>query len=962
MKKWLKIGLITFLVLTGILVALPFIFEDRIVARVKTEINKNIRATVDFGDYSLSLFRSFPDFSLSLEAVTVDGVAPFEGTRLADIGRFSMTLDIMSVLRGGDILVKDLSIQKPIFHFRVLKDGTANWDIADTTSVSETPDQEGQISLTRLQRYAIDQGVLTYTDESMALVVQLNGLEHQGKGDFGASVFNLSTTTQIDSLNVVMDGIRYFKDVEAEATMDLGVNTDSFRFTFLENQFRLNALEFGVDGFFAMPADDMEMDLSLNAPKTDFRTLFSLIPGVYQKDFAQVKTSGKATLQGKIKGVYSEAQKLNPAFDFAIGVSQGAFQYPSMPVGLENVNLDLQLRSEGKNEYDDLQIDISRGSFTLDGQPVQFNFQMRRPFSDPALDLNFQGELDLGKIQQLVPMEESYELAGALRANGAIKGNMSDLEASRYDKFKAEGSIELEQFKARLPTIPQPVSIPSLKASITPARLDLGSFSLFYGKSDMALSGYLSNYLNYVLKDELLQGQFFLTSRLLDLNDLKKDFAGDTTPAADTAASAGVIVLPSGVDVAVRAKVDRLLYDNLDIANVSGAVQLVEQKAIMKDVSMDIMGGVLQLNGTYDSANPAEPALDFTLGIKNWDIQQSANSFITIDKLAPIAHSSTGRFSTNVQFKTRLDGNMSPVLESLQGTGNIFTKSVYIEKFKPLNDLAAKVNIPRLAKQTINDLAMYFKVEEGKFHVQPYEVKLGNSKAVAAGYTSLNQDILYKINLDVPRSEFGPEANQWIDKLAGEAAAISLKIDPLKQVRLDITVGGKITSPTFAVKWSEQSGNPLQNLKEELEAQIRQKAEDVKKQVVAKADSVRKEVEETVKENIEETKAKVQAELNRKADQLEQEAARQADRLRSEAKNSAATIRREGQAAASRIESEATNPIQKAGAKLAADKIRKEAEANALKVEQEAERRAVQLVNEAKVRADKIRRGEENEG
>jgi hypothetical protein len=417
MKKWLKIGLIAFVVLMGTLVALPFIFEDRIVARVKTEINKNVRATVDFGDYGLSLFRSFPDFSLSLEAVTVDGVAPFEGTRLADIGRFSMTLDIMSVLRGGDILVKDLSIQKPIFHFKVLQDGTANWDIMDTTGIVDEPAEEGQISMTQLQRYAIDEGVLTYADESMALFVQLNGLQHQGNGDFGASVFNLSTTTRIDSLNVVMDGIRYFKDVEAEASMDLGVNTDSFRFTFLENQFRLNALEFGMDGFFAMPYDDMEMDLSLNAPKTDFRTLFSLVPGVYQKDFAQIKTSGKATLQGEIKVVCTpRSQKLYPAFDFAIGVSQGAFQYPSMPVGLENVNLDVQLRSEGKNEYDDLQIDIRRGSFTLDGQPMQFDFQMRHPFTDPALDLNFKGELDLSKIQQLVPY------GGYVRAGWRIEG------------------------------------------------------------------------------------------------------------------------------------------------------------------------------------------------------------------------------------------------------------------------------------------------------------------------------------------------------------------------------------------------------------------------------------------------------------------------------------------------------------------------------------------------------------
>ncbi len=72
--KWTGI---TFLVLLILIIVAPFIFKDKIVALVKEEANKNLNAKVDFGEFDLTLFSSFPDFRFVINKVNIIGVDSF---------------------------------------------------------------------------------------------------------------------------------------------------------------------------------------------------------------------------------------------------------------------------------------------------------------------------------------------------------------------------------------------------------------------------------------------------------------------------------------------------------------------------------------------------------------------------------------------------------------------------------------------------------------------------------------------------------------------------------------------------------------------------------------------------------------------------------------------------------------------------------------------------------------------
>ena len=69
MKKALKITGIVVLVLIVLLAASPYLFEGKIKSLIKENVNKNINAKFDFVDADLSLLRSFPQATVTLDGM-----------------------------------------------------------------------------------------------------------------------------------------------------------------------------------------------------------------------------------------------------------------------------------------------------------------------------------------------------------------------------------------------------------------------------------------------------------------------------------------------------------------------------------------------------------------------------------------------------------------------------------------------------------------------------------------------------------------------------------------------------------------------------------------------------------------------------------------------------------------------------------------------------------------------------
>ncbi|HRF79235.1 MAG TPA: AsmA-like C-terminal region-containing protein [Flavobacteriales bacterium] len=929
MAKWTKRTLLTLgiliVLILGAAILIPILFKDKIEAAVKAEVNKNINAVVDWGEWDITIFKSFPDLTVTIENVRVSNVAPFEGIDLARIGSVTTTVDIKSVF-GDRIDIKRIGLVKPYIHVKVLADGTANWDIAkaDSSAVEETPSDTTSAFNIGLREYWIEDGTLIYDDASLTYYMDLKGLQHRGNGDFTQDLFTLNTTTHADTANVVFGGVKYLKNVKTDIKADLEMDMPNMKFTFKENEASINQLVLGLNGWLAMPGDDMDMDITWEAKKTDFGTLLSLVPAEFASDLSGVQMSGKAGFNGYVKGVMNDDS--TPAFGLKVDVDNGRFKYPDLPSSVDDIYVDLTISSPQGNNMDLMVIDLKRFAMKMATNPVEARMHLTHPMSDPNVDAELKANLDLASVKTVVPMKE--ELKGNLTADVRMKGRMSDVEKGQYDKFQADGRLILLGMNYVSDSLP-PVGINSLYFDFSPRFLALTSFDGTIGSSNLQAKGRMDNYIQWWLKDSTLTGSFDLVANKFDLNELMGPSAPEdsTTTTADTS-SMSVIEIPGNIDFRMGLAVKEVIYDNINLTNVRGSMRVHDNRVDLKDVFFNLFGGSVTMAGGYDTKDVSKPAIDFTYDVKELDIEQTVTYMESVQKMAPIAKTCKGKFSTNLAMTANLDQRMELDMNTLSGRGTLRTKSVRIDGFQPLVDIAKALKLNGIENTTLNDVVFNYKFDDGKMITEPFDVKIDRIKANVGGSTAFaDQAIDYDMKAKVPSDMFGAAAATAVAGLLGKAnnalgANFQVPAELDLTAKITGTVEKPIVKPVFAGGNANVKDVVVTELKEELNNQIDR----------AKEDAVARAREEAAK--------------------LVAEAQKQADEIKTKAREEAARAKNEAYKAADEALAKVTNPLAKVAAQAAAKKAKEEADKKEQQIVSEADKRADGLVDTARKKGD----------
>jgi uncharacterized protein involved in outer membrane biogenesis len=942
MAKWTKRILLTIVVLIALLlvaaVLVPILYKDKIEAAVKEQVNASMNATVEWGDWDIGILRSFPNASVEVKNVRVCNKAPFEGICLADIGDVRVTIGLMSLF-SDRIQIQRVALDRPVIHVKVLKDGRANWDIAKTDSTNaELPVDTSTAKFNvALKQYSISKGRITYDDESLPMRMDLNGVEHTGSGDFTQDLFTLRTKTTADSLTVVYDGVKYLRNVKADATADIDMDLPHMKFTFKDNDIKVNRLELGLDGWLAMPADDIDMDLKWNMKKNDIGALLSLVPAEFAGNLDGVDMTGKAAFNGYVKGTYNETTM--PGFGVTINVDNGRFKYPSLPASVEGIFVDCNINSPQGKDLDGMVVDLKRFALNMAGNPVEARMHLETPISDPNVEAAVKANLDLASVKKVVPLPKGNELNGAVRADVQMAGRMSDVEAQRYDKFKAQGQLAVKGMNYKSDSLPYTVAISNLVFDFSPRFLALTDFTGNVGHSDIKANGRLDNYLQWWLKDSTLTGAFNVGSNLFDLNELmgppSAEAPAGNAPQADTTAMA-VIEVPKNVDFTMSAAVKEVRYDDMTLADAKGSLRIHDRRVDLRGMGFNMFDGRIGMDGSYSTADPAKPVFDMDLNVGNVDLTQLVAKMDMVGKMAPIAKSCTGRLSTTLNLKGVLDQAMSPVMNSLAGHGTLQTKGLAIKDFKPLVEMSNVLKMPQLAQVNIQDANFSYDIQDGKMITKPFDVKIDRLKANIGGSTAFaDQAIDYTMKTKVPTDMFGAEAGQLVSGLLGQINR-SLSTDAKLPAELDLTakITGTVDKPVVKPVFAGGGSNLKETVKEEVKQQLNEQIDKVKADAIAKARA--------------------------EADKLVAEARKQADDIKAKARSEAANAKAQAYKAADDLVNQANNPFAKAAAKVAADQAKKTADAQEAKFIAEADKRADSLVSTAQNQGDALVRKAES--
>ncbi|MTI20618.1 AsmA family protein [Fulvivirga sp. RKSG066] len=938
MKKLLiVIGSLLVIILAAAAIV-PVIFKDDIKAAIDKSLEESVNADIvwDTEDFGISLFKNFPNATANLNNFGIFNRAPFDGQLLFAVKEFEVEVDIFSLF-GDQIQISGVELNEPQVFIKLLEDGTANYDIAiaDDTQPQDATDTTAAAFNIGIDHWRITNGHIIYDDATIPFSLELKHVEHTGSGDFTQDVFDLVTNTTADSVTVVFDGTEYVTNKQLKADATLSISEEYTKYTFKENQATINDFALGFDGFLKLNEDgSMDMDLTYDTKENTFKSLLSLVPGMYTKDFEGLESSGSLTFNGAVKGRYDSLSM--PAFNLAMQVDDAMFKYPDLPTAVDDIKLNLFVDNQdgnidntlidlkefhmqfGQNPVDarllvknlknyDMEADIQaklnlaelnqmfpmegtsmKGLFNIDfkGSGIYDSIANKFPAIDATMslkegyvktsefpyameDLHFDakitdktgtmkdftavindftmimdgerfkadvtfanlenynwdvkanGGIDLEKITKVFPLE-GMELAGKIKADLATKGNMADLEAERYSQLPTSGSVTVNNFNYKDQELPYDVSISSAKASFNPQEMRIENFSGVVGKSDMNITGSISNYIGYIFGDnEVLKGSMTMKSNLLDLNEFMTEEEDPNAVSASEEESYGVIQVPENIDFTLSSSIKSAKMMDMEFKNATGDIIVRNGIVNLSDLKFNLLEGQFAVNGSYNAKDIKKPMYDLKLNIEKLSIQSAFKNFEIVKQYVPIANLVDGDFSTDFSVNGLLNESMMPELGTITGAGLFEIAQATMSNSKILNGIASLTNLNDTDKVTMRDVLMKASIKDGKLQVEPFDVNLGSYKTTISGATALDGTISYGVQMQVPAGKLGSQFNSFVSSYTGGSDAGSSTIP------VTIGLGGTVTDPQPKLMMSEQKAQAKEAVKKKLKEEGKEAVKDV---------------------------------------------------------------------------------------------------------------------------------------
>jgi hypothetical protein len=965
-KKIAKITGISLGAIIALLFILPFLFKGKIVSAVKVAANNNLNAKVSFNDdVSLSLIRNFPNLSLGLNDVKVVGVDSFAHDTLIDAKNLRVVLDLASIWKGETIVVRKIAISDARAQIIFLKSGAANFDLAkpDTTAGAATQDTTSAPVAIKINDLSIENTRLHYIDHSLDFEITSNGLNWHANGDFADEIFTLKNDLLIDQFTMSFGGMTMLSKAKVDANTDIDMDLKKMRFGFADNNVKINALPLQAKGWIEMREKDMDMDIDVRTPNSDFKSFLSVVPGCYTENFADVKASGSLKLVFLMKGIMDDVRM--PSTHAELNVDKAGFQYPGMPASASNIKLNFLMDNTDGNP-DNTHLIIAPLQAILGGDPISVELDMKTPISNPYAKGKIDIDLHLDEWKKLIPLESGTDISGEVKAHFAFDGHYSalakeNIAEEQLNDLKASGDIALNQIKYNAAET-LPLSMKSLSMTVSPSDFAVVGDGIQYGKSAMSLNGKLQNMLGYYLNKETLSGSLIVNSAGIDLNEWmgamgeeasagsnasndngsvaasetasagtdNKDDAANSSGASATSAPR----IPDNLNLMLNMNVNQLLFQDYKFQQATAKVEVANGKVAVNPLSALFLGSKVELrNMAYSYPLGGKPQFTTDFNILNANPSDIANTLSLVKEFAPIL----GRIQGLANLQTTAGLSFSPTLSpdwgSLTAAGLFDLFSGQLDVPTWMGDAAKQLQWGKDAKLALKPTKAGFAIENGKLTLKDsISVALPKEASMKmGGYMDLNKQL----------------------HLGGKML-VKGKVVPF-------VIEGDVKQPRMSIDWrgvAQQYAKPLiDKAKNKITDEMNQKLEKINREASQKAEQLRQAAKQQA-EQVRQAAKNLANEQRSKTDQAYNLAMENAQ------KEADAMVAAAGDPIKKKIARGATEKLLKTAEKKAsaaraegyklADKTEAEGNAKADKIEKEANEKATQIEEAAHLEAEKL--------
>jgi hypothetical protein len=509
----IPLSLLSLLFVIG--VTLIYQKQGKLVQQALEKYNDKIPGRLTLEYSKVSPFENFPYISIDLHGLRV-----FE-SKLDTIP----ILELMDVYVGFDILklVKgDFEVAKIKLadgHIDLVMHSDTTYNLLNAMMIPDSVDEPKE----EAQAFALELKELTMRDLRLSKISEMDtssfevyikrlntGIRKTETDIFAKLKGDILLSVRLNELDLAKEKAIYFQTeldyVKAEQLVKISPSE-----LFVQ----------GVNFSFSGTADldnDMELDLRIRGEKEDFSLFFALMPDELDEFVQRYRNAGNIYFEALIKGKSANAHI--PFIEAKFGCRNGFFQNTNVNRTLDQLSFVGYYTNGAEGTLKSSEFRLLDFNAVPEQGVVKANLILR-DFLDPYVDLKVYTDFDLQFLADFFQLSSLENLKGKV----LLDVNYDELVDISKPETVLEGvqqgidsKLRIRDLQFVIPGYPYPVDDINLTATMVDGRLQLDTFRMRIGESDLRLSGFVTDFPALLHKQQKeIQMGLQIRSELIDL-------------------------------------------------------------------------------------------------------------------------------------------------------------------------------------------------------------------------------------------------------------------------------------------------------------------------------------------------------------------------------------------------------------------------------------------------------------
>lgn len=800
LRKYLRILLITLLVLLALLTLSLYIISVRygpeLKARAVKEVNAYLAVPIEINEISLSIWAHFPRIALQLKGVESREEMVYESQPRSIIAKEIALIFHPIELLQKKYRLRSIDLAEGELNLIVFWNGNDNYHFFKP----DAQGGDGNIDLS-FDAIRIRNFTLVYRDLQSDQKHQFFLESALVRGTLEGDIFSAKAEAEIQIQEISIGETTYLRDVFADVRSKLKVDIEAGSVEWEEATLAVGDITLEGKGSIVPEMEYVWLGMTFSASKVRMEEAIPLLPSSVQEELQSYAPSGQLGMKINIEGQSGDEHLPQILAEWSI--SRGSFRVCQDEKGL------LQ-EVEASGTYD------SGKEKGYAGQELRVT-TMRAMFNQLPLRGNFH-------IQHFAPLLAYGEIAGQFRYThlpdcwissldlnadaeiafqGSFKYDESRVHPDHWSKaWELDLSGQLSQGSFRDDALGLDLHGLSAAFELKPAQLNIPAFS---GKlNEGEISGRVS------IADIL--GYLDLSAKKLKID---ADVRAESLPLAHWMEMEGAVdeeraIWPEDLEAKIGIQIDKLAYREFRAEKISGQLHLADGNLQTDNLLLNAMGGQLKLDGML-RADPGAYRMQARAKLQGIQISELFRQMEDFGQNDLTHKQLSGVLDASIAFSMDLDQYLTPKPASISALSDISIRQGIIQDYPPLKELPRFIKAGNLDKVHIEPLRNQITIADQKVIIPEMAVNTDAMDLWISGTHSFDQQINYSLRVLL---------SEVLGRKATEARATAsefgwIEDDGLGRTSLFIRISGTADEPVFAYDRKEVLKKIGQDLKED---------------------------------------------------------------------------------------------------------------------------------------------------